>query len=82
MHHRLLEVGHSQGRAVLLMYGLAAVIAGTAVALAFVPVGYALIILGVGMAVLLIVTIQPRFMPSRTSEATTSGPMKRTGTTR
>ena len=82
MHHRLLEVGHSQGRAVLLMYGLAAVIAGTAVALAFVPVGYALIILGAGMAVLLIVTIQPRFMPSRASESTAKGPMKPTGTSR
>ncbi len=82
MHHRLLEVGHSQGRAVLLMYGLAAVIAGTAVALAFVPVGYALIILGAGMAVLLIVTIQPRFMPSRASESTATGPMKPTGTSR
>jgi UDP-GlcNAc:undecaprenyl-phosphate GlcNAc-1-phosphate transferase len=82
MHHRLLEVGHSQGRAVLLMYGLAAVIAGTAVALAFVPVGYALIILGVGMAVLLIVTIQPRFMPSRASESTAKGSMKPTGTSR
>ena len=60
MHPRLLEVGHSQGRAVLLMYGLAAVIAGTAVALAFVPVGYAMIILGAGMTLLVVAVIQPR----------------------
>lgn len=65
MHHRLLEVGHSQGRAVLLMYGLAAVIAGTAVALAFVPVGFALIILGVGMAILVFAVLQPRLSHSR-----------------
>lgn len=75
MHHRLLEVGHSQGRAVLLMYGLAAVIAGTAVALAFVPVGYALIILGVGIAVLVFAVLQPRLSNSGAVSA-----LSRTGT--
>lgn len=75
MHHRLLEVGHSQGRAVLLMYGLAAVIAGTAVALAFVPVGYALIILGVGIAVLSFAVLQPRLSHSRSQSV-----LSRTGT--
>jgi UDP-GlcNAc:undecaprenyl-phosphate GlcNAc-1-phosphate transferase len=75
MHHRLLEVGHSQGRAVLLMYGLAAVIAGTAVALAFVPVWYALIIFGVGIAVLVFAVLQPRL--SHSGEAST---LSRTGT--
>ncbi len=69
MHHRLLEVGHSQRRAVLLMYGLAAVIAGTAVALAFVPVGYALIILASGMALLIMAVIWPRLGQSRSAEA-------------
>ena len=69
MHHRLLEVGHSQRRAVLLMYGLAAVIAGTAVALAFVPVGYALIILASGMALLITAVIWPRLGQSRSADA-------------
>jgi UDP-GlcNAc:undecaprenyl-phosphate/decaprenyl-phosphate GlcNAc-1-phosphate transferase len=75
MHHRLLEVGHSQGRAVLLMYGLAAVIAGTAVALAFVPVGYALIILVVGIAVLVFAVLTPRLSNSGAISA-----LSRTGT--
>ena len=69
MHHRLLEVGHSQRRAVLLMYGLAAVIAGTAVALAFVPVGYALLILASGMALLITAVIWPRLGQSRSADA-------------
>ena len=68
MHHRLLEVGHSQRRAVLLMYGLAAVIAGTAVALAFVPVGYALLILASGMALLIMAVIWPRLGQSRSAD--------------
>ena len=38
LHHRLLEMGHSQVRAVLLMYAWTAVVAGAAVALAFIPV--------------------------------------------
>jgi len=75
MHHRLLEVGHSQGRAVLLMYGLAAVIAGTAVALAFVPVWYALIIFGVGIAVLMFAVLQPRL-----SHSGATSTLSRTGT--
>ena len=66
MHHRLLEVGHSQRRAVVLMYGLAAVIAGTAVALAFVPVGYALLILASGIAMLIAAVVQPRLGQTRT----------------
>ena len=33
LHHRLLEMGHSQGRAVLLMYAWTGLVAGTAVAL-------------------------------------------------
>lgn len=37
LHHRLLELGHSQRRAVLLMHLWTLLIAGSAVALAFVP---------------------------------------------
>jgi UDP-GlcNAc:undecaprenyl-phosphate GlcNAc-1-phosphate transferase len=49
MHHRLLEMGHSQRRAVLLMYGWSAVIAFTGVSLAFVPpsVSFAAFVTGV-----------------------------------
>ena len=41
LHHRLLEMGHSQVRAVLLMYAWTGLIAGTAVAVAFVPLPWA-----------------------------------------
>jgi UDP-GlcNAc:undecaprenyl-phosphate GlcNAc-1-phosphate transferase len=43
LHHRLLEMGHSQRRAVLLMSGWAALIAATSVVLAFVPMRWALL---------------------------------------
>jgi UDP-GlcNAc:undecaprenyl-phosphate/decaprenyl-phosphate GlcNAc-1-phosphate transferase len=52
LHHRLLEMGHSQRRAVLLLTGWAALIATTSVLLAFVPSRYALLA-GAGTAVLL-----------------------------
>ena len=42
LHHRILQLGHSQTRAVLLMYGWAATLAGTVVAMAFVPIWSAL----------------------------------------
>lgn len=53
LHHRLLEMGHSQVRAVLLMYAWTALIAGTAVALAFVPWPWALggFVVGLGLLV-------------------------------
>jgi UDP-GlcNAc:undecaprenyl-phosphate/decaprenyl-phosphate GlcNAc-1-phosphate transferase len=54
LHHRLLELGHSQRRAVLLMYGWSGVIAFTAVSLAFVrpSVSFAFFVAGVaGLAV-------------------------------
>jgi UDP-GlcNAc:undecaprenyl-phosphate GlcNAc-1-phosphate transferase len=54
LHHRLLEMGHSQMRAVLLMYAWTALVAGTAVAMAFVPLGYAVVgfFMGLGLLVL------------------------------
>lgn len=76
MHHRLLEIGHSQRRAVALMYGLTAVIAGTAVALAFVPVAYGLLILLVGLAALAYATLRPRL----TTVAREAAKQSRTGT--
>jgi len=76
MHHRLLEVGHSQRRAVALMYGLTAVIAGTAVALAFVPVVYGVLILVVGLAGLTYAAMRPRIARARIA----SNASVRTGT--
>jgi len=52
LHHRLLDLGHSQVRAVLLMYAWTALIAGTAVALAFIPVVAALGGFAVGLGLL------------------------------
>jgi UDP-GlcNAc:undecaprenyl-phosphate GlcNAc-1-phosphate transferase len=53
LHHRLLEMGHSQVRAVLLMYAWTALIAGTAVAVAFVPLPWAAggFLLGLGLLI-------------------------------
>jgi UDP-GlcNAc:undecaprenyl-phosphate/decaprenyl-phosphate GlcNAc-1-phosphate transferase len=82
MHHRLLEVGHSQRRAVWLMYGLAAVVAGTAVALAFVPIGYALVILMVGLLVMGVAVVHPRFAAQRSSAHRTATPRSRAGSGR
>lgn len=53
LHHRLLEMGHSQARAVFLMYAWTGLIAGAAVAVAFVPVPAAVggFALGLGLLV-------------------------------
>jgi UDP-GlcNAc:undecaprenyl-phosphate GlcNAc-1-phosphate transferase len=56
LHHRLLEMGHSQRRAVLLLTGWAALIAFTSVLLAFVPVSWALLA-GLGAALLLVLGV-------------------------
>ncbi|TAK70726.1 MAG: undecaprenyl/decaprenyl-phosphate alpha-N-acetylglucosaminyl 1-phosphate transferase [Actinomycetota bacterium] len=58
LHHRLLEMGHSQRRAVLLLYAWTALIAGTVVAMAFVPVWLALAVGGVGIGTLLIAVLR------------------------
>lgn len=78
MHHRLLEMGHSQRRTVALMYGWTAVVAGTAVALAFIPVPYALLIMVAGMALLVLAAMQPRIRKSRERKAKAA--TARTGT--
>lgn len=57
LHHRILEMGHSQTRAVLLMYGWAATLAGTVVAMAFIPIGWAMAI-GAVMFGLLVVALR------------------------
>ena len=62
LHHRIVEMGHSQTRAVLLLYGWAAAVAGTSVALAFLPVPVAL---STGAAVLALVVVLLRSPPGR-----------------
>lgn len=69
LHHRLLEMGHSHRRAVVLMYAWTALVAGTAVAVAFVPWPYALGGFGVGLALLMWLVRRP----SRTTDASGSG---------
>jgi UDP-GlcNAc:undecaprenyl-phosphate GlcNAc-1-phosphate transferase len=64
LHHRLLEMGHSQRRTVLLMYGWTAVVAGTAVAVAFVPLGYALLLFAIGLAGMAYAALRPRLSPA------------------
>ena len=59
LHHRLLDLGHSQSRAVLLMYAWTALLAGTAVAIAFVPLGYALAGGGAALALLIFAVRRP-----------------------
>ena len=53
LHHRLLEMGHSQRRAVSLMYAWTALIAGAALAVAFFPLIYA----GVGTAIGVVIMV-------------------------
>lgn len=59
LHHRLLEMGHSQRRAVLLLTGWAAVIAGTSVLLAFVPLRWALAAGGFAAGLLVLGSLWP-----------------------
>jgi UDP-GlcNAc:undecaprenyl-phosphate GlcNAc-1-phosphate transferase len=63
LHHRLLDLGHSQARAVLLMYGWTAVLAGTAVAIAFVPLPYALAGGAIALGLLFVAARRPRRRP-------------------
>ena len=60
LHHRLLEMGHSQRRAVSLMHAWTALIAGAALAVAFFPLIYA----GVGTAIGVLIVV---FLVTRTS---------------
>jgi UDP-GlcNAc:undecaprenyl-phosphate GlcNAc-1-phosphate transferase len=59
LHHRLLEMGHSQRRAVALMTGWAALIAFTSVLLAFVPLAWALAAGVVGALILAVGVLWP-----------------------
>ena len=66
LHHRLLEMGHSQRRAVSLMCAWTALIAGAALAVAFFPLIYA----GVGTAIGVLIVV---FLVTRTSAVSGEG---------
>ncbi len=59
LHHRLLEMGHSQARAVHLLYAWTALIAFAGVAVAFVPAGYVLAGFVVGVVMIAIAVRRP-----------------------
>ena len=59
LHHRLLDLGHSQARAVLLMYAWTGLVAGSAVALAFFPPAVAIGGFVIGLALILIAVRRP-----------------------
>ncbi|HWE92325.1 MAG TPA: MraY family glycosyltransferase [Pseudonocardiaceae bacterium] len=65
LHHRLLEIGHSQRRAVLLIYLWAAVIAFGAVALTLFDVVVVIWGIVVGLVLALLVTVVPRIRDLR-----------------
>ena len=73
LHHRLLEMGHSQPRAVLIMYAWTGLVAGAAVALAFLPASYALGGFLLGVVVLVIVVRHPRRRRRAKAAAPTEG---------
>ena len=60
LHHRLLEIGHSQRRAVLLIYLWAAVLAFGTVALSLFDVFAVVWGIGIGLLIALVVSVVPR----------------------
>ncbi|MEU8921337.1 MraY family glycosyltransferase [Kitasatospora sp. NPDC048545] len=64
LHHRLLQVGHSHSRAVLIMYFWAALIAFGSVAFSVTNTGRAVVLTLAGLCLLgLVVLLTPRFRP-------------------
>jgi len=60
LHHRLLEIGHSQRRAVLLIYLWAGILAFGAVSVTLFDDAAALWIIGVGLVFAVVVSVVPR----------------------
>lgn len=77
LHHRLLEMGHSQRRTVLLMYAWTAVVAAAALTMAFVPFAYGILMLVVGTFAITAVALRPRWEKARRQRARE---VSRTGT--
>jgi UDP-GlcNAc:undecaprenyl-phosphate GlcNAc-1-phosphate transferase len=66
LHHRLLEIGHSQRRAVLLIYLWAGMLAFGAVALALIDDPFIVLwTVGIGLLVAVLATAVPRFVRTR-----------------
>ena len=65
LHHRLIELGHSQRRAVSLMYAWTALIAFSAVAVALIPWPMALVLFLIGLAGLAFLVSRPEASLSR-----------------
>jgi UDP-GlcNAc:undecaprenyl-phosphate/decaprenyl-phosphate GlcNAc-1-phosphate transferase len=65
LHHRFLEIGHSQRRAVLLIYLWAGLLAFGAVALAFAPVEVVVFGVAAGLLVALLISAIPRLKTAR-----------------
>ncbi|MER5637690.1 MraY family glycosyltransferase [Kitasatospora sp. NPDC002227] len=64
LHHRLLEVGHSHSRAVLIMYFWAALIAFGTVAVSITNTARAVVLAFVGLCLVgIVVLLMPRFRP-------------------
>jgi UDP-GlcNAc:undecaprenyl-phosphate/decaprenyl-phosphate GlcNAc-1-phosphate transferase len=64
LHHRLLEIGHSHGRAVMIMYFWAALIAFSTVAFSVTETSRVVVLIGAGLCLLgIVVLLLPRFRP-------------------
>ncbi|WJZ02370.1 Decaprenyl-phosphate N-acetylglucosaminephosphotransferase [Corynebacterium freiburgense] len=73
LHHRLLELGHTHRRVVLVLYTWVSVVAFGAVAFTVFPAPYALIGVGVGLIVALALTARP-VLDSRRRKAEATQP--------
>jgi UDP-GlcNAc:undecaprenyl-phosphate GlcNAc-1-phosphate transferase len=59
LHHRLLDMGHSHLQAVLIFYSWTAVVAVGVLSFLFVPWGWSIAFIVVGLAITTIVTLAP-----------------------
>lgn len=60
LHHRLLEMGHSQRRAVTLMYGWAGLLAFSAVSMAFMSIAETVSLFIIGATIMVLAVRQPQ----------------------
>jgi UDP-GlcNAc:undecaprenyl-phosphate/decaprenyl-phosphate GlcNAc-1-phosphate transferase len=74
IHHRLLDVGHSHRRAVLLLYLWSALISACALAVAFVDSRAVVVAVALGAVVVFLATSLPLLISGRTAGSTTSAP--------
>ncbi|MEX0659945.1 MAG: MraY family glycosyltransferase [Egibacteraceae bacterium] len=65
LHHRLVEIGHSQRRAVLIMYYWSALLAFTGVGVSLLPLSAVAVVLGIGVAAPLVAMVVGRLRRAR-----------------